>query len=131
MKNKRKLKRLAAKYVGLTYQNGRPDVEKITEILQGLKSLPRSQAIYIISKFLKGLKKRKNQNTLLIESAIPLSKLQIEKIVKNVRKEFVITEVKNIVNPGLLGGFKITIGDVVLDYTFTGKLSQLRQAFRS
>ena len=129
MKNKRKLKKLAARYVEYSYPQGKTDDSRITKIMGDLKSLPRSQAIYIISKFLKGVRRRKGLTTLIIESASALPKNQIEKIVGKLKKEFVITDVKNVVNPFILGGFKVTIGDSVLDYSLGGKISQMREAF--
>lgn len=128
MKKKSKLKKLAAKYVNYSYKSGRGDVEKIRKIMEGLKSLPRSQAIYIISKFLKGVRKREGQNTLLVESAVPLTKTQLDHIAKNFRKEFVITEVRNVVNPALLGGFRVRIADTVSDYSILGKVLKLKEA---
>lgn len=128
MKKKSKLKKLAAKYVNYSYQDGRGDVEKIRKIMEGLKSLPRSQAIYIISKFLKGVRKREGQNTLLVESAVPLTNSQLSEIAKNFRKEFVITEIKNIVDPSLLGGFRVRIADTVSDYSILGKVLKLKEA---
>ena len=98
------------------------------KIMGELKSLPRSQAIYIISKFLKGVRKRKDQTTLLIESAVSLTEAQLEHIFKSFRKEFVVTEIKNIVNPSLLGGFRVRIGDIVQDYSLEGKILKLREA---
>lgn len=129
MKQKSSLKKLAAKYVQYSYQDGRADEKKIGKILGDLKSLSRSQAIYIISKFLKGVRRRKDLTTLIIESASPLAKTQVEKILRKLKKEFVITEVKNVVNSSILGGFKVTIGDSVLDYSLGGKISQMRGAF--
>jgi len=128
MKKKSKLKKLAAKYVNYSFKDGKGDENKIMKIMAELKSLPRSQAIYIISKFLKGVRKREGQTTLLIESAVPLTEAQLEGIFKSLRKEFVVTEVRNIVNPSLLGGFKVRIGDMAQDYSIRGKISQLREA---
>ncbi|OGE28753.1 hypothetical protein A2867_04710 [Candidatus Daviesbacteria bacterium RIFCSPHIGHO2_01_FULL_40_11] len=128
MKKKSKLKKLAAKYVNYSFKDGKGDENKIMKIMGELKSLPRSQAIYIISKFLKGVRKRKDQTTLLIESAVSLTEAQLEHIFKSFRKEFVVTEIKNIVNPSLLGGFRVRIGDIVQDYSLEGKILKLREA---
>ena len=128
MKKKSKLKKLAAKYVNYSFKDGKGDENKIMKIMGELKSLPRSQAIYIISKFLKGVRKRKDQTTLLIESAVYLTEAQLEHIFKSFRKEFVVTEIKNIVNPSLLGGFRVRIGDIVQDYSLEGKILKLREA---
>lgn len=128
MKKKSKLKKLAAKYVKFSYKSGKGDVEKIRKIMEGLKSLPRSQAIYIISKFLKGVRKREGQNTLLVESAVPLTKSQLDSIAKNFRREFVITEVKNVVNPSILAGFRVRIADTISDYSIQDKIFRLKEA---
>ena len=129
MKQKTRLKKMAAKYVNYAYKDDRADESIILKVLAELKSMPRTQAIYIISKFLKGVRRRKDETTLLIESAIPLSKPQLDLIEKKLKRDFVITETKNIVNLSVLGGFKVTIGDRVLDYSLGGKISQLREAF--
>lgn len=128
MRNKRKLKKLAAKYAIHAVRGEKADTDRVTKMMGDLKSLPRSQAIYIISKFLKGVRKRKGATTLIIESAVALSKNQIQKIIKKLKKEFTITDVKTIIEPSLLGGFRVTIGDTVLDFSLKGKLSQLREA---
>lgn len=128
MRKKSKLKKLAARYVKYSYKEGKADKNKIQKIMEELKSLPRSQAIYIISKFLKGVRKRQGENTLLVESAVPLSEKQLDLIFKTLKGEFAISEVKNIVNLTLLGGFKVRIGDMVADYSIQGKISRLREA---
>ena len=128
MKKKSKLKKLAAKYVNYSFKDGKGDENKIMKIMGELKSLPRSQAIYIISKFLKGVRKRKDQTTLLIESAVSLTEAQLEHIFKSFRKEFMVTEIRNIVNPSLLGGFRVRIGDIVQDHSLQGKILKLREA---
>lgn len=125
MTKKSKLKKLAARYVNYSFKDGKGDENKIMKILAELKSLPRSQAIYIISKFLKGVRKRQDQTTLVIESAIPLTEVQQEHIFKKFRKEFVVTEIKNIVNPSLLGGFRVRVADIVQDHSLQDKISQL------
>lgn len=124
---KRKLKKLAAKYVKYSYAGGRRDEGKIAKIMADLKSLPRSQSIYIISKFLKGVRKREGENTLLIESAVPLTRQQLDLVFKTLKKDFAITEVKNVVNPALLGGFKVRIGDMAADYSTLGKIQVLKE----
>lgn len=131
MKEKKKLKKLAAKSVKLTFQSGK--VHKITaeEVIKVLKTLPKAQAIYAISKFLKGLRRRGGETTATIESAVPLSKRQLSNIVKKLSQQFVITEVQNMVNPDLLGGIKIKIGDSVLDYSVQEKVSQIGRMMES
>ncbi|MDP3973877.1 MAG: F0F1 ATP synthase subunit delta [Candidatus Daviesbacteria bacterium] len=128
MKKNKDLKKLVEICCRSCFHEGRINEKKALSILKDLKSLPRSQAIFAVSEFLKGLKKRQDQATLVIESSVPLSKPQYRSIVKKMKKEFLINEAKNIVNPEILGGFKIKIGDTVLDYSLSNKISQVREA---
>lgn len=131
MTGKRKLKKIAAKSVKLTFKTGK--VNKITaeEVIRILKTLPRAQAIYAISKFLKGLRRRSGETTAIIESAVPLSRKQLERIIKKLSEEYVITEVQTRVNPDILGGVKIKIGDTILDYSIQEKVAQIGRIIQS
>lgn len=131
MRGKRKLKKIAAKSVRLTFQKGKVNKMTAEEIVKVLKTLPRVQAIYAISKFLKGLRRRGGETTATVESAVPLSKRQLGNIIKKLSGEFVITEVQNRVNPDILGGVKIKIGDTVLDYSIKDKISQIERVIQS
>lgn len=131
MKDKKKLKKIAAKTVNLTFNKGKANVMTAKEVIKVLKTLPRAQAIYAISKFLKGLRKKGGETAAVIESAVPLSKNQIATIIKNLSREFVITEVENRIKPEILGGIKVRIGDTVLDYSLAGRASQIGGALQA
>ena len=128
MKKNKELKKLVGRYCKFCFVDGQVDERKVERVIKDLKSLPRSQAIFAISEFLNLLKKQKGQTTLLIESSIPLPKPQSNYIAGKLKKHFLVTEAKNIVNPTLLGGFKVRIGDTVLDYSLQNKISQLKKA---
>lgn len=131
MKEKKKLKKLAAKSVKLSIEKGRVKRVNADEVIKILKTLPRAQAIYAISKFLKGLRRRGGETTVTIESAVPLSKKEISKVIKELSQEFVLTDVQNKVNPDILGGIKVKIGDTVLDYSIAGRISQIGKVIES
>lgn len=131
MKNRKKLKKIAAKSVKLSFKEGSVHKLSAEEVIRILKTLPRAQAIYAISKFLKGFRRRSGETTLTIESAVPLSKLQLGSIVKRLSGEFVITEVVNKINPDLLGGMKIKIGDTIIDYSLEGRMQQIGRMIES
>lgn len=131
MKEKRKLKKWAAKSVNLSFQKGKLNTLTAEEVIRILKTLPRPQAIYAISKFLKGLRRRSVETSATIESVVPLSKKQLGNIIKKLEGEFVITEVQNKLNPDLLGGFRVKIGDTILDYSLKDKVSQIGKVMES
>lgn len=131
MKEKKKLKKIAAKTVKLTFHQGKVNVMTAEEVIRVLKTLPRAQAIYAISKFLKGLRRRGGGTTAVIESATPVSRRQLGNIVKNLSREHVVTEVRNQINPQILGGIKVKIGDTILDYSILDRISQVGRVIQS
>lgn len=125
MKEKRKLKRIAAKSVRLSVAEGKIDHSKATIAIKKLKSLPKNQAIYVISKYLKGLRRKKVENTAVVESAVPLSKEQLDEVYNKLSKEFVINKIENKVDPNILGGIKVRVGDMILDLSLQNKIDQV------
>lgn len=131
MKDKKKLKKIAAKSVKLLHNHGKANKDNIEGVVKHLHTLPRAQAIYTISKFIKGLRRKSKEGTAVIESVFPLSKKQMNSIVEKLKEEFFITGVENKVNPEILGGIKVRIGDTVLDYSVNNKLSQVGRIIQS
>ena len=78
----------------------------------------------IIYDFLKGVEVAQ------ITSAIPLNKDLENRILKKVRemsgKDITL---KNIINPSILGGFILRVGDKQYDSSISGRLNQLRSRF--
>lgn len=128
MKKNKQLKKLVEKCCKFCCPGGKLDEQRVLGIIQNLKSLPRSQALFAISEFLKALKKQKSQTTLVIESSMQLSKAQVEGVVRKLKSDFQISEVKNIINPDLLAGFRVRIADSVADYSLQGRILQLKEA---
>ena len=64
-----------------------------------------------------------------INSAFPLNKKQAEELVRRLKDRYqrkIVTQVS--VEPELIGGIKIAVGDHVLDATVRGKLEAMRAA---
>lgn len=131
MKKNKDLKKLVEKCCKFCCPDGKVDEKKVISVIRNLKALPRSQAIFAILEFVKALKKQKGETTLLVESSIPLQKKQLDTIVRKLKGDFLISEVKNIINPALLAGFKIKIGDTVTDYSMQNRIMQLKEAIVS
>jgi F-type H+-transporting ATPase subunit delta len=65
----------------------------------------------------------------LIESALPLADEQVKDLLWGLSKKFglkLIPEVK--VDPALIGGVRVSVGDHVLDYTIKARLAQMHSA---
>lgn len=92
-----------------------------------LKSLPRPQAIWAMSEYLKILKRQERAHTMYLETVIPLSLSHINKVKKIIEKRIKINKVITQVNPQILGGFKLRVGDEVWDETLLNKIYQVKE----
>ena len=125
---KKLLKTLVERCWRFCCPDGKANEQRIIQVIKNLKSLPRHQALFAVSEFLKALKKQKDQTTLIVESANSLSKAELSSIARKLKGDFTIMEVKNIVNPELLAGFKIRIADSLSDFSLQGRIAQLKEA---
>ncbi|MGZ9166861.1 MAG: F0F1 ATP synthase subunit delta, partial [Anaerolineales bacterium] len=65
-----------------------------------------------------------------VTSALPLSKAEEEAVKRDVLAKAGAKEVTFRVDPSILGGLVIRVGDKVLDSSVAGKLEGLRQSLR-
>ncbi len=130
MKDKQ-LEKLIHKLVKVSFIKGRLNQPKIRQIIDILKTLSKGNAIKSLTMYLELLKKRLDQNRLFIESPMRLSDSQINEIVKTVEKTTDVYETEVLVNPALLGGFRIKIGDQIYDDSVQSKISQVKEAIRA
>lgn len=130
MKKDRQLLKLIKDLVDLCFKDGKISENQVVKAIKILKRLPQSKAIFAMSEFLKGLKRRERQYTMYIETAISLSPVQVNKMRKIVEKKMRITKVMVDINPDILGGFKLRIGDEIWDESILGKINQVKEAIR-
>lgn len=125
MKN---LKKIIKKLIEASFKDDKIVEVQVTKSIKALKSLPRAQAIEALTDYLKQLKLKERQHTLYLETVVPLSFVQINKIKKIIEKKTKITKVITQINPQILGGFKLRIGDEIWDESITGKIIQVKEA---
>lgn len=125
---KKQLQKTIKKLIEASFQDERLVESQVTKSIKVLKSLPRSQAIEALTEYLKQLKLKQRQHTLYLETVVPLSSAQINKIKKIVEKKIKITKIVTQINPEILGGFKLRVGDEVWDESIIGKVTQIREA---
>lgn len=63
-----------------------------------------------------------------VTSAVKLSEKQCEKLLQGFQKKYSKVELKETVDPSVLGGLKVTVGSVQYDATLRHKLTQLENA---
>lgn len=102
----------------------KPKVDQIIKVLGGLS---KGTAIAALSMYLKGIKREVEKSRLVIESAIPLSHKQIDRVEDIIGRTYPVFETEVIINPKLLGGVKVKIGDTVFDNSLINRIEQLRE----
>ena len=130
MKKSKQLQKQVRLLIEASFKEGRIIESQVVKSIKALKSLSRFEAIAALFEYLKGLKRKEREHTMYIETVVPLSPIQIKKMGKIVEKKHEITKVISRVNPEILGGFKLRVGDEVWDETTLNKITQLKEAIR-
>lgn len=147
MKKDKQLQKLINKLVEKGFVDGKIIENQVTKAIKFLKSLPRTDAIWALSEYLKLLRRKEREHTMYIETTIPLSTEQIKKAKKIVERKvnpsvtlrvngersqtIKITKVLVNINPEILGGFKLRIGDEIWDESILGKIQKVKEAIIS
>src|SRR3989344_7870595 len=128
MKIKKQLKKIITKLVEVSFKDGKMVESQVTKSIKVLKLLPKYDAILALSEFLKELKRLERKHTIFIETSIPLLPAHLKKIKKIMDKRVKITKVVAKINPEILGGFKLRVGDEIWDDSLVGKINQVKEA---
>jgi F-type H+-transporting ATPase subunit delta len=105
---------------------------KIANELMGLLVLViqknrQDYILEILSTFLDEVKEYKGIVTATVISAVPLTKQQVnqitQKLITNLKKQI---QIETQVDPSIIGGLKIRVGDRILDASIEGKLHSLK-----
>lgn len=132
MKKDKQLNKLVNKLVEMSFDvRGQVIEENVKRFTKSLRLLPSSQAAQALFDYLEGLKRKIKQTTMEVETALPLSSEQVKKVAGLLQSKHFITTMKNIVDPALLGGMRIRIGDMVYDDSISRKIAQVKEAIES
>lgn len=124
---KRQLQKMVNKLAIVSFKDGRIIESSVTRSIKLLKLQPKSQAIPALLEYLKSLKRKQRQHTLYIETVIPLSQNHLNKIKKIVDRKVKVTKIVTKINPEILGGFRLQVGDEVWDESILAKLKQVKE----
>lgn len=125
--NKR-LRQLVNKMVDSSLdKSGSVNNKKAMSFVSTLKKLPHSQAILSLMEYSKGIQREINKTTLTVESPIKLSSSLQKTIAKSLSSDHQISKTLFVLNPSLLGGVKIKIGDTLIDDSLKERSNQLKE----
>lgn len=122
---KKKLKNLSYNAAKSSIINGQLNDPKVKTFIKLFSNLPRNEAIYCLENFKKSLEQEIKSHTLLIESASPLSNIELNKIKSAFSTHYTLYAIQHTLNPNLYGGLKIKIGDNIFDDSLSTKIQKL------
>lgn len=96
----------------------------VRRILKSFSLLPTPDALYCLKNYQKLLQKFINAHTLLIESPTKLSTTQI-KVIQKTYHRYSTSQTKVEINPSLLAGLRLTIGDDLFEDSIISRIKQL------
>lgn len=113
--------------MGLSF-NAKGEVQEkiVSDNVRLIKKLAFYDAISLLTLYLKGLRREIAKTTLEITSSTPLSLAEKNIITKIACKNFKINKILTTVDPSLLGGLCIKIGDTVFDDSVKNKIGQVK-----
>ncbi len=131
MKKGKQLNKIITLLVEKSFREGRIIESDVLKAIKLLKLQPSSLAVPSLSEYLKQLKREERCFTMYVETAIPLSPVQIKKMKKVVEKKVKITKIITKINPEILGGFKLRVGDEIWDESTLAKINQVKEVITS
>lgn len=127
MKKNKELQKIVRKLADISFKENRLVESSVIKSIKILKSLSRQEAINGLSEYLKEVRRIERAHTLHIETSSPLTQIQINQARKIVEKKVKITKVLVSINPQILGGFKLKIGDEIYDESLIAKINQIKE----
>lgn len=127
MKQDKKLQKQVEGLIEDSFKDGKIIESRVAKSIKILKTLSGPKAIWALTQYLKSLKRLERAHTMYLETTIPLSLTQIQKMKKLLKKKTQITKVVTNINPEILGGFNLRVGDGVWDETILTKIHQVKE----
>lgn len=128
MKSIKLLKKQAIKGAQLSFKSGKLDETIAKKFIKSFKTLPLNESILSLNYYLKALRSEIGKTTLTIESVIKIPKSEIKGLEGAFSKQYKILETREELNPSLLGGIKVRIGDIIFDDSLKARINQVKEA---
>ena len=131
MRNSREARRLSRQLVKLSFTDGKLDQEKITKMVGSLVTEKPRHYVEVLKDYQNLIRLEIQKRRATVESAVDIDQGLKEKIAANLRSRYGDDVTVNYkLNPNLLGGLRIKIGDDVWDGSVRQRLNRLQQQFQ-
>lgn len=131
MKSIKSLKKQAIKAAEMSFKSGKLDEAIAKKFVKSFKVLPLNESIMSLTYFLQAVRREIGKTTLTIESVVRVPKSEIQSLETGFKRQFQILQTNEELNPSLLGGIKVRIGDVIFDDSIKSKIGQIKEALVS
>lgn len=130
MKTKKQVGNIVEKAIDASFMDGRFMEKQALTFIKLFRSQPKVEAVVLLSEYLKKLRFTIKATTMVVESVIPLSQKDKLTLKKNFVARFKIQNSIYKLNPSLLGGLRVKIGDHVFEDSIVSKIAQIGEAIR-
>lgn len=130
MKTRKQIESIVGKATDASFKEGKLMEKKVLNFVKLFKSQPRVEAIGLLLKYLKRLRFIINSTTMTVESVILLSQKNKLTLKKNFGSRFKIQNTIYKLNPSLLGGLRVKIGNYVSEDSIASRIAQIGEAIR-
>lgn len=128
MKSIKLIKKQAIKAAQLSFKGGKLDEVAARKFVKVFKALPLGESILTLNQYLRALRSEINKTTLTVESVVAIPKSQIKELENSLGRQYKVLETREELNPSLLGGVKVRIGDVIFDNSLKARVNQVKEA---
>ncbi|MBI2593925.1 F0F1 ATP synthase subunit delta [Candidatus Daviesbacteria bacterium] len=128
MKNKKQLKKLVRKMIEESIKDGILQEKKVLAFIKEIKKLHLAKALYLLNEYKKALGLEMSKHTLVVESSMKLSSAQLNNIKGELKNMGKIVKTENKINPNLIAGIRVKLGDVIFDDSIKSRINQLKGA---
>jgi F-type H+-transporting ATPase subunit delta len=120
----------ARRLFGLCQVNGQLDDSKLRDLVSKLIAAQPRDFRAILASIQRLVRLEEARRAVVVESATQLTAAESEKVVAGLAKQYgTKLTVTYKINPELLGGLRIKVGDDVLDGSVQGRIDRLSKAF--
>ncbi len=127
MLKKKEIRKIVELAVKASVKDSKIITTEVARMIKVFKKLSPAEAIMALTEYKKSLDQIQKKHTLLVESGVEISGPEMKQIEKSLTPTFHILSSTFQLNPSLLGGLRITIGDVVLDDSIKNRIMEVKE----
>lgn len=127
MKTKKQIQSIIQKSIDASFKDGKLLEKRAQSFIKIFKSQSKVEAIELLTQYLKNLKRVLNSTTMVVESVIPLANSEKADLKKKYATGFTVHNIEYKLDPSLLGGLRVKIGDYISEDSLRSRIAQVKE----